>query len=165
MVIAAASVVGIIEGAVWSTRIASPSQHKGRNEYGVPRKPRKQSMVSPEKSQVRDPGLIQKWAKILYCRWSSMCSKEPKRTKQSKSNAGVKTLPVRTWNWLYTACRGLRRKVTSILGVLGMFVVVFVAGVQSTRISVIRDFFSLPATWDSALLQDAHIQDELRTLS
>jgi hypothetical protein len=86
-------------------------------------------------------------------------------TGRAEPTVGSKTLPVMIWNWLRSNILALRRKVTSIWGVLGIFVIVFTAGVQSTRLSFVRDLSGLPPTWDSALLRDSRIQAELSTLS
>jgi len=86
-------------------------------------------------------------------------------TGRPKPSVGSKTLWVMIWNWLRSNSLALRRKVKSIWLVLGVFVIVFTVGVQSTRLSFVRDLFGLPPTWDSALLRDSQIQAELSTLS
>jgi hypothetical protein len=69
------------------------------------------------------------------------------------------------WDWLrekYVACRS---KWKFILAALSVFGAVFMAGIQSTRLSAVREFFRLPATLDYALIQMSQIDAELSTLS
>ncbi len=86
-------------------------------------------------------------------------------TGRPKPSVGSKTRWVMIWNWLRSISLSLHRQGKSIWLVLGIFVMVFTVGVQSTRLSFVRGLFGLPPTWDSALLRDSQIQAELSTLS
>lgn len=94
-----------------------------------------------------------------------MSEEKPECKGGAEPAVGSKTRISMIWSWLRNNVLALRRKVRRTWAVPAIFVAVFVAGVYSTRLSLVRELFALPPTWDSAVLRDSQIQAEMSTLS